>query len=673
MWGVLGVIGIFVIGFAISFFVARHQIARSVAAHSAGLNAGVKDLENFDPQGAEQEFSALGIASSGTEGWIGTIGSLFRGGSGALASFQDISRQLVLLPQEYEALQADVFATANPSSTVNGTNNFSRDLDALRGTVDALDDDTDQMPAGAMSFGGTAALGGENYIALKSELHGLRQFLDKFAPWFTTGTPHHVLVLFENSAELRPGGGFLGSYADLAIANGTIADVAVHDVADVDAGFSENIIPPKALQPEISRFRPADTNWFFDFPTSASKTLAYFEASSLYSGIGNAGDTTNKSNTSHSSNSTNGTNGTNMTNSTDTTNPTDFDGVIAITPAVISDLLAATGPVTISVSSTVSRSLAATTPTTFTSSTALVQIQKLVQDGQAQSATYPKAVLRSLADAIFVQLASSTDVERQGLISMALGWVNDKDAMAYFKDPEFEDFLAAYGAAGDVYQMPQDFNGDYLAVVDANINGGKSDLYVSSTVAWQSQINADGTIDDNVIIDRAHHGNASPYWWYQVTNQDYLQLFVPDGSVLANESGGAVKKITPKVDYAKLGYAVDSTIADIESSTRPLFGYPAVTTHEEDGKGVFAAWVTTKAGASSEVSLEYSHHAFSVPASGVSYQFVFEKQPSTARHYSFNFYAPPGYQFAENNLPSYRYESDAPPGRLIITLTLDKI
>ena len=61
------------------------------------------------------------------------------------------------------------------------------------------------------------------------------------------------------------------------------------------------------------------------------------------------------------------------------------------------------------------------------------------------------------------------------------------------------------------------------------------------------------------------------------------------------------------------------------------------------------------------------------PADGTSYQFIFEKQAGVARHYKFEIVAPVGFQFAENGLPSYDYESDDPPGRLVINLTLEKI
>ena len=100
--------------------------------------------------------------------------------------------------------------------------------------------------------------------------------------------------------------------------------------------------------------------------------------------------------------------------------------------------------------------------------------------------------------------------------------------------------------AGDVYESPQNFNGDYLAVVDANVNGEKSDLYVSEKVGWTSQIGADGTFTDNLSINRKHTGNKSPYWWYQAQNQVYLQAFVPENSSLTNESGGLQQRSTRK-------------------------------------------------------------------------------------------------------------------------------
>jgi hypothetical protein len=391
-------------------------------------------------------------------------------------------------------------------------------------------------------------------------------------------------------------------------------------------------VPPTPLQLEGSRWRPADGNWFFDFPTSASKTIQLFEQSDLYSAAAGS------------------------------SSPVSFDAAVAISPQVVSDLLAMTGPITIAHPST-----------TFTSDNLTVQIQKIVQAGQATSATYPKEVLRSLALAIFQRLASSTPDEQQQLLSDAAQWVSDKDAMVYFKDPDIESFVQSYGAGGEVDQLPQNFNGDYFALTNADINSDKSELYMAQIVNYDATINSDGTIADHVIIDRKHNGMQSPYWWYQTTNQDYLQLFVPDGSSLDNASGGIIKSVPAPVNYARKGYSTDPLLLAIVSSTRQNFTYPKVTSHEESGKEVLAVWSRTYAGASTELTLDYSHDLFTAPAPGVQYQFVFERQSGATGDTKIEVDAPLGYVFAENDLASFTYESTSTPGRLIFDLTLQKL
>ena len=83
--------------------------------------------------------------------------------------------------------------------------------------------------------------------------------------------------------------------------------------------------------------------------------------------------------------------------------------------------------------------------------------------------------------------------------------------------------------------------------------------------------------------------------------------------------------------------------------------------------------VRVAAGALTELSFDYTHHAFVPPAAGVAYQFVFEKQAGTNRNYSFEVDAPLGYQFMETGLSSWTYQSDDLPGRMIVDLTLEKI
>jgi len=118
---------------------------------------------------------------------------------------------------------------------------------------------------------------------------------------------------------------------------------------------------------------------------------------------------------------------------------------------------------------------------------------------------------------------------------------------------------------------------------------------------------------------------------------------------------------------------VDPTVEAIETTTQTLFDYPAVTQHEESGKEVLATWATVAAGKTTQLTFSYNHPMFLPPADGVQYQFVFEKEAGTSRNYSIEIDAPLGYEFVENGLPSFTYQSNDLPGRLTVDLTLAKI
>ena len=624
LFGVFGLVVLFVGGSIVSWYIFRGRVMGTISENITTLRTGVTDLENLDTQGAARAFSSFSTSTADVNGMMNTLGSLFEGGGKAVAAFSDLSKQLATFAGELGSIESSGFDFVSQGKGET----LVAQLDVLRDTIGMISTDTDDLSSAASTVGGISSLGGADfYLSLKTQIEGVKRFLDAFVPWLSDPAPHHILVLLQNPSEMRPAGGFLGSYADVTIAGGNITNVDVHDVADVDAAFNKKIIPPKPLQLEVSHWRPADANWFFDFPTTASKTLQFFEESDLYA------------------------------NTTTT-----FDGVVAVSPKVVEDLLGTFGPVSLGKPTT-----------TFTSSMLLIQIQKIVQNGQSADATYPKQILRDLSSALLLRLASSTDDQKRTLVNEAGDLIAKKDIMVYFKDPVLQNAFDLYGASGGVYDLPQRFNGDYLAVVDANVNGEKSDLYVTSTVLYSAQINPDGTLSVHLAITRKHTGNKSPYSWYKATNNDYLQIFVPEGSTLANASGGIQKKITPPIDYEGQGYLADPLVAAIEGTEQSLFSYPSVNWHEEDGKKVFTTWSTVKPGASTQIAYDYSSHLFLGPDAGVAYQFVFEKQAGTVRHYDLTMNAPLGYVFAENHLPSYEYVSDDPPGRVIISLTLQKL
>ncbi len=86
------------------------------------------------------------------------------------------------------------------------------------------------------------------------------------------------LVLFQNNLELRPGGGFIGSFGIMKIKNGKVSFVDTHDTNVFDSGISTNIPPPYPMGEllNIKNWELRDSNWSPDFPTNAKKASEFY-------------------------------------------------------------------------------------------------------------------------------------------------------------------------------------------------------------------------------------------------------------------------------------------------------------------------------------------------------------------------------------------------------------
>ncbi len=589
-----------------------------------------------DRQAVQPEAGADGIngfnldAAKGKLGEVlDTLKQIFTGAGKSVAGAGNLAGEISGLSEDVRFLEANIVSLVLQKK---GEDVISR-LESISGHLKKMQEEESNFDVAVNALGSFASSSMNSYLSLKLDLLKSQKLVDSALLWLNSDSPHHILVMFQNPSEIRPAGGFLGSYADVFIQKGNIESFDIRDISDPDKVLETKTIPPKPLQALVKNWRAADSNWFFDFPQSAATVLKFVESSPLYAD-----------------------------------KQFFFDGAIAVSPKVIEDVLKITGPITVG-------------GKTFTGDNFLLEIQKAVQAGQAKNIsvssgaqpTYPKGILKELGTAILEKLASMSGSVGNSFSGMAADWIDKKDTMMYFKDADLENFAVEYGTSGSVYEFSRNFMGDYIALVEANIGGGKSDMFVKRDVALESQINADGTVGDRVTITLDHQGNTSADWWYKIPDQVYVQLFVPPSSRLTNFTGGIAKEIASPIDYAKNGYAENPLVAEIKSSTENVFAYPVVSVHPELGKKVFSTWIRVKPGESKQLVFGYTHRLFLPPADGRTYDFIFEKQAGTERTYTFNLSAPPGFVFEENNLPTFEYESNDPSGRVLIQLTMKKI
>ncbi len=357
------------------------------------------------------------------------------------------------------------------------------------------------------------------------------------------------LFIFQNDNEMRATGGFMGSFALVDFKNGKIEKITLPEggTYDVRAGFNERLAPPRALSLVASRWEFQDSNWWPDFPTSASNIKWFYEKSG---------------------------------------GPT-VDGVFAINSDWLTELLKVTGPIKLD-----------NYGKTISIENYEYELQKSIEL-EAKDKTKPKKILAELAPKIMEKLLA---VEPESVIplSEAIGkGLRQKDLMMYFADQQLQQFVLDNSYAGQL--KDQGNQTDYLSVITANLGGGKTDNVVRQEVWHRAEIQSDGSIINHVLIERSHFGPTDDFFT-TLSNNSYIRVYVPLGSELISVSGfkpfgvESFKKLEKNLEYRKEIINEDLGTQDEETGTK---------IYQENGKTVFSNWSVVGPGETHKMLLVY--------------------------------------------------------------------
>jgi len=117
---------------------------------------------------------------------------------------------------------------------------------------------------------------------LIATINQLSNFTSTFTPYLQqllTGQ-HRLVIMLANSNEIRPTGGFTGSYALLTLTDGVISDLIVEDIYEADGQFQGFVDPPPGVKEYLSSgkgWRLPDANWHVDHPASAQQQIWFLE------------------------------------------------------------------------------------------------------------------------------------------------------------------------------------------------------------------------------------------------------------------------------------------------------------------------------------------------------------------------------------------------------------
>ena len=468
----------------------------------------------------------------------------------------------------------------------------------------------------------------EQYVTYTTQFHLWSDALEGVTTFLDTKVDRHILLIFHNNSEMRPAGGFVGSYGVLTINEGQMASLEVEDIywPDHDINFTRKIVPPVPLQGVTQDWESRDANWFFDFPTSARTIMGFLESAKIYA---DASIT--------------------------------FDGAIAINTRVLQSLLEFTGPIPIPEYELV-----------IDGTNFLAEIQREVETGKDKEAGgNPKKILSFITPVLMEKLGALSDENASTLFEKIRSHIEHKDIMVYMEDKQIGNLTHTMGVDGSVYALPHNFWGSYLAVVDANIAGGKSDAFIQEEIHARIDLATDGGAFTDLTVTRTHSGEDEEDWWYSAENKNYLQVYTNPESQFVSVEGNTARKNIERVDYDKLGYERNEDLQKIEDTTIFLTEFNAWS-QKAFGKAVFATWFNVAAGKEKTLTVRYTTPAGNklVVEEGRVYRFIFDRQSGTNTSLKATITAPLGYVWEESGAPAYTFETLNPKSREIIDLHL---
>lgn len=323
--------------------------------------------------------------------------------------------------------------------------------------------------------------------------------------------PQKYLVLFQNDNELRPTGGFLTAYAIITIDKGVVNSEKSDDIYELDQKFTKRVAIPSALGRYLTTekyFHLRDMNISPDFKTSMEEFYANY--------------------------------------STVRGEPQDIDGIIAVDTFILSELLRVIGPVEVPGYGTFS----AENSPRCDCPQVVYALSEIITKPTPYLREDRKGILGPLMKTILAKTYDLDKARFPELFQVAIAGIERRHLQMYFMDEASQSAAEQINAAGRLYELKTDLNDwqmgknlDFLAIVDANLGGAKSNLFTSYEVKQVVNAPSEGRLEKTVEITYKNSRKAdncnleAGQLCLNSTLNDWLRIYLPLGSELIEIQG----------------------------------------------------------------------------------------------------------------------------------------
>lgn len=401
------------------------------------------------------------------------------------------------------------------------------------------------------------------------------------------------LVLFQNNMELRPGGGFVGSYGLLEVGDGRVIDFSIHDVYDADGQLKGHVEPPYPIR----RFLPSphwylrDSNFDPDFPKSAS-------SAAFFLGI-EKGETA--------------------------------DGVIGIDVSFVKNILSVLGPIYV-----------ADYKEEVTKDNLFELAEKYAEKDFFPGSSQKKDFLRSLFTAIQLNI-SSKKIPYVSLLKALRDSLKEKHLLFAFRDKSLQNIFTLNNWSSSLLDKRSQEEGtvlDFFGISEANLGVNKANAFIKRSVSQKMTLNGEGTISGELTLFYKNTSTGWPGGDYK----NYLRIILPLGSVLS-------EVVFDNVEQKIVNAITDPLIYESKSFVSPK-GLE-VERKEEYGKTIFGFLTNVSIGGEKTIIVKYNlGKKISSSAQFFTHRLRFFKQPGTEEYpYSFSFEKPSDFKIIGNSQP----------------------
>jgi len=377
-------------------------------------------------------------------------------------------------------------------------------------------------------------------------------------------------VLFQNNTELRPGGGFIGSYGILTIDKGKVEEFTIHDVYDADGQLKGHVEPPFQIRRYLAKEHLflRDSNFDVDFLNDASQVAFFLQLESNQQ----------------------------------------VDGVIGIDLSFVKSVIAGLQEVYVPVYNE-----------KVTADNFFLLTETHAEKKFFPGSTQKKDFLRTLLDAVQAKLVSG-NVNYQNVFDETLKALAQKHILFAFADKASEDIFTANGLSSTLWdgrqKAPNNFN-DFLGINEANLGVNKVNYFLERKLEQRVQISDSGDVLEQVTATFLNkYKDAS---WPGGAYKNYLRFLLPQNASLVKVfMDGQEQSIVPAVTnfdlYEKPGFIPPSGL-EVDSANeknRTLYGF-LLTIPPNSKKTVTIIYVLQQKANLTQPTIQYSMYYFKQP------------------------------------------------------------